>query len=194
MAIVFFAGSMFGQKSKMLIDYIDAAERDKVQKIVFKPTIDTRDGLFVKSRVYEKQIKAHPWNDKDKYRRLKFLEILTMFEIKEIFFDEVHFLNPGDMKFIVERCRSQNINLYMSGLLTDFRNNDFPSTRWLWQICDSKRFFYGNCNKCQKPEAVWNILVDKDGNRVTFGNSITVGDSDKYIVLCNKCYEIGLQN
>jgi thymidine kinase len=189
---MFISGSMFGSKSKYVMDMIEESHLDNMTKyLVFKPTKDSRDGLYVKSRVYNRIVKAFAWDQSYEDMKAIFDYIIGGFaltnpdEVKNVFFDEIHFLSLGDLKFIVETCKKYNVNLYGAGLETTFKLTPFESTEWFKNNCDSYVFFHGDCNGCGESNAVYNVLFN-NGERVTDGADIQPGDQ-AYKVYCEKC-------
>lgn len=190
--ITLVTGSMFGGKSRTLIDLIKQTHENGDTYIVLKPTTDTRDGLVVKSRDLGLTISASPWvpNDIDSRQSLfKTLEAMAKYENlgKNIFIDEGHFIPEDDMKFIVNTCKMFNINLYVSGLELSFTLEYFPSIKYLKGICNSYLFLSGRCSGCNEQNALYNILFE-DGKMVKNGSQIRPGDSE-YKVFCNSCFE-----
>jgi thymidine kinase len=190
---MFIAGSMFGSKSKALMDLIEESHIDNsVKYLVFKPTKDTRDGLYVKSRVYDRIVKAFAWDQSYEDMRTIFDYVVGGFaltnpdETKNLFFDEIHFLSKCELQFIIDTCKKYDVNFYGAGLETTFKLTNFESTEWFKDNCDSYIFYHGNCNGCGKEHsAVYNILFDR-GQRVTDGADIQPGDA-AYKVYCENC-------
>lgn len=183
---------MFGKKSKHLINMINQAKDAKARYLVYKPTNDTRDGLFVKSRDLEQSIPARAWDINDENRfdnfKEKLIKMKNTFKLKAVFIDEVHFIPVEDMKFIYRQCRQYGYLLVVSGLITDFRQDKFPSSILLEEVADHELFFHGTCNSCNRDNAIYNILYDNGGNRVLEGDSIQPGDQE-YKVLCEECFK-----
>lgn len=189
---MFISGSMFGAKSKMLMDMIEISHKDNMTKyLVFKPTKDTRDGLYVKSRVYDRFVKAFAWDQSYEDMHAIFDYIIGGFaltnpdETKNVFFDEIHFLSKYDLQFILETCKKYNVNFYGAGLETTFKLTPFESTEWFKNNTESYVFFHGDCNGCGEKNAVWNILFN-NGEVVKGGADIQPGDKE-YKVFCNSC-------
>lgn len=188
MCVTFISGSMFGRKSAVLIDAIEQVEELEENYIACKPIIDTRDGLFIRSRDYGRTVEALPWNHNSWLNRQYFyLNLINLKKVNNVFFDEAHFLSLEDMIYVVNTCKNRGINLFMSGLETDFRREYFPATKWLKDNSDVYMFFHGICNGCEKRNALYNVLYNSQGERVTTGDSIQVGSSE-YKVLCEDCF------
>jgi thymidine kinase len=183
---IFISGSMFGQKSKKLIDVIKIAKEQKGKYLVLKPANDTRDGLFVKSRDYDEKVPAVAW-DKDNFIK----QVKTFgytIRPKIVFIDEVHFLSLEDIKYIHKICSIKDIILIASGLETDFRQKEFPAATFLKMVNTRYSFNHGICNSCEKNNAEYNVLFDEIGLIVKDGDSIQPG-SDQYGVYCKNCFE-----
>lgn len=192
MGVFFISGSMFGGKSKNMIEIIRQVENtDECSYLVYKPSVDTRDGLFIKSRDLTTTIPARLWDCNYKFMKVKFLAAALNLDIfgrghaRYIFIDESHFISEEDIKFIVETCKHLEIDLYVGGLETNFKREYFPSSKYLKEVADGYIFLYGKCHECGEFDAVHNILYENN-KRVTNGESIHVGNSE-YKVFCNKC-------
>lgn len=190
--VFFISGSMFGQKSKKLIDIIKIAQEQNTKYLVLKPSNDTRDGLFVRSRDYDESIPAIAWDSSNINQYKKFVEAVKQFgytiKPKIIFIDEVHFLSLEDIKRIYKICSVRNIILIASGLETDFRRKQFPAATFLKMVATQYNFNHGNCDSCEKDNAVYNVLFDNQGFIVKEGESIQPG-SEQYRVYCENCFE-----
>jgi thymidine kinase len=192
-SVTLITGSMFGKKSKILMDLIKAShDGEDLKYLVFKPTSDTRDGLYVKSRVYERVVPALAWDQNYEDMRTIFNYTISGFaltnpdEIKTVFFDETHFLSYEDTKFIMDTCKKYGVSLVFAGLETSFKLEYFDSVKFIKQNCDAFIFCHGDCNGCGESNAIYNILYDNNGNIVKEGQSIQPGDLE-YKVFCEKC-------
>jgi thymidine kinase len=186
-------GSMFAKKSKVIMDLIEAAHNDKSTKyLVFKPTSDTRDGLYIKSRVYNRVVPALAWDQNYEEMKMIFNYTISGFSLtnpdehKIVFFDEIHFLSKTDVSFIITTCLKYGVTVVFAGLESSFKLEEFESTKYIRMLCDYYEFLHGTCNFCGKDEAVFNLLYDQDNNRVTSGKDIQPGDLE-YKVCCEKC-------
>lgn len=191
---VFISGSMFGGKSKYLIDLISESHIDENTKyLVFKPTKDIRDGLFVKSRAYNKKIKAFAWDQNDSNMQKVFKYIVAGFSLtnpdnkKNLFIDEVQFLSLENVSFIYECCKQFDINVFFCGLETDFRLKTFEVADWLKHVCNKYVFLNGICCRCGKEKAVYNLILDKDGIPKIDGPQLQ--PEAKFDVMCKDCYD-----
>jgi thymidine kinase len=189
---LFISGSMFASKSKMLMDFIEVAHKDNMMKyLVFKPTRDTRDGLYIQSRVYQRVVPALAWDQNYEDMQAIFSYTVAGFaltnpdEFKFIFIDEVHFMSQYDVEFIAYTCKKYGVSVVFAGLETSFKQEYFESTKWLKDNFTTI-FLNGNCNGCGEKNAVYNVLYDQDGNVVKEGQDIQPGN-EEYKVFCEKC-------
>ena len=191
--VLFISGSMFGGKSKMLLDLINIVHKDNMSKyLVFKPTKDSRDGLYVKSRVYNQTVQTLAWDQNYSEMKTIFDYTIAGFSItnpdddKFIFFDEVHFLSLDEIKYITKICKKYNCKLIVAGLETNFMLEYFETSKWLKDKYGSV-FFHGICNRCGEENAVHNVLYE-DGQIVSNGNAIRPGNNE-YKVYCDECLD-----
>lgn len=190
--IMLITGTMFGGKSEKLIEIIEIIESDKSGKyIAFKPTNDTRDGLYISSRSCERKVKAKPLliDNKDFYRDFnksifKFT-VKNMFKQRVVIIDEVQFISEEKVKWIVDICESYDCIVIFSGLLTTFKQTVFESTKYLSDNYKTS-FYHGDCNSCGEKTAEFNVLY-LDGKPTFEGDIIHPGDTE-YKVFCQKCY------
>lgn len=189
--VIFISGPMRSGKSKVLIDLINMAKQLDYGYLIYKPDKDTRDGYFVKSRYYNEVIEAKPYITNNTLNRINFYNDLI--DLKKdnilnpvaVFFDEVHFLNINEVKFIVDSCKSVGITLIMSGLETSFTGEFFESSLWLKENASDYEFIFGECDFCGNKNAIFNLRVI-DGVLVEDGPEFMPGD-DIYKVSCYNC-------
>lgn len=193
-SVLLVTGSMFGRKSKFLMDMIEISHKDNNTKyLVFKPTKDTRDGLYIQSRVYDRVVPALAWDQNYEDMQTIFNYTISGFaltnpdEYKFVYFDEAHFISLYDMKFIVDTCQKYGINLIIAGLETSFKQDYFESVKWLKDNYNHL-FYNGRCNGCDEDNAIFNVLYDQDGNIVKDGETIQPGDQE-YKVYCQSCFD-----
>ena len=104
--------------------------------------------------------------------------------ISDIFIDETQFLNIA----VIDRLReiATLINIHCYGLRTDFQKKLFPASQRLFEISDYIIHHEIPCCKC-KNIAIYN-LRHQGKVRVDHGETILLGDEQKYASVCNTCY------
>lgn len=155
--------------------------------VIFKPSIDTRDGIdIVKSRVglAKKAYLIAPGDD-------AFDRINDMNKEKKIdcvIIDEAQFLE-GDQ--VMQLCRvvdELNIPVIAYGLRADFAGNLFPGSERLLAMADTIEEIKTVC-WCSK-KAIMNARV-VDGKVVKVGEQVVLGGNESYVALCRKHWAEG---
>jgi thymidine kinase len=179
-------------KSKRLIEEIDKNYfTAHFPFLIIKPSIDTRDGAFIKSRAIDTKYPALMIDEGNQ----QLLELLFagVDKFKYIFIDEVQFFSKDFIVRLVANCPEKKVRLVASGLLYDFKGELFPSTRYLVENVTASNFIYldGECQECGSTINNNTVLVDsKTGRVIKSGNTTKPEGSDnttEYKVLCHKC-------
>ncbi len=180
--LIVFYGPMFSGKSNHLIETIEHSNKDKV---IFKPKMDTRS-LNIRSRT-GKELPT-----------INVLEPIEIFnyinsnnkKIKEVYIDEVNFFNE-ELVEIIEKTLNQSIDVYVSGLDKDYKQEQFKITSELIDMADYPVQLYARCHKCFKP-SIYSVRLKEDN--LILGNDqpqILVDDGTqdvyKYETWCKDC-------
>jgi thymidine kinase len=182
--IEFITGVMGSGKSAELLERI---EKFKGRYLVIKPTQDTRDGAFVKSR-NGKQHPAILVDDSNEMLRGLILEAVEKYDA--VFVDEVQFFSWEFISKLSDFCETYNTRLICSGLTYDFKGNYFPSSGFLDHYADGYEFYHSEkCYHCDDNGDV-DVLMDADDNILFVGESVQPeGKTDNhYETLCSMCY------
>ena len=174
-----------GKSADLLVSRYNFLEKGR-NVLLIKSSIDNRykSNEYVMSRlgisakcdflIHENESIRDKFNDID----LSFIDFILV--------DEVQFLNKNQIDELASIVDDyDNITIICYGLRTDFKTNLFEGSKRLIEVCDKIVEMKSTC-KCGK-KSIYNMRIDKDGNIVTEGNSIKVGDSE-YIPVCRKCY------
>lgn len=103
-----------------------------------------------------------------------------------LLFDEAQFMTESQVMELIILAKKCNIPIVCYGLKTDFSGNLFVGSAKLLAIADKFEVLKTVC-WCGDG-ATQNARIGKDGNMVTVGNSIEVGDVGRYVPLCMKHY------
>lgn len=189
--VVLLTGTMFGGKSKMLINLIETVDASSNSKyIAFKPMNDSRDGLLISSRDCKQKVAARPiYAGSSRFvgdfrKTIKQFFFQTVGYDRYVFIDEAQFLSRNEIIFIIDVCQAYRCRVVISGLLNNFKLEYFDSIKWVQDVYGGY-FFHGYCNRCGEENAVHNILFE-DGKIVTEGNTHHPGDTE-YKVYCDEC-------
>jgi thymidine kinase len=186
MSIRLVTGVMTSGKSERLIEEIDKCEGDY---LILKPSQDTRDGAFVKTRAHDR---THQGIVIDEGNKL--LVDLLMVGVEyygTVFIDEVQFFSEEFVKNLIEECEFYGVNIIVSGLTRNFKGEFFPSMKLLWTRVERQNteILFGECYNCESDDASVVVLMDKDNNILTTGETVQIEGTTKnhYENLCEKC-------
>lgn len=188
--IKIYTGPMFGGKSFHLIEdyeYLTGLKSDNAphktlsqdEVIAFKPTLDTRDKNYIKSRGTTTKIKATQINDLNEIEN-------HLSNEKAVFMDEFNFFK-GDVSVIFNLDLYHDIDFYISGLSKTAKGVPFGLMPDIMAIADNITFYPAVCSYCGKEAYYSHYLGEKSLNE------IVIGDSD-YVALCKNCYKKAIKN
>lgn len=172
--LVINCGGMYSGKSTELMRQ---GERHMLagHKVIFiKPKIDNRYSNDEIVTHKGQKVTAINIGEDDDITQMK--EIL---DAEVILIDEVQFMN--DIVSKIECLLKHNKTIYCSGLDMDYLGVPFENTSYLLAIADEINKFHAVCAHCGK-DAVFSKKIVESTNR------IDLGEKNKYIPLCRKCF------
>ena len=185
----FINGVMGSGKSLDLIRVAYNYKERGMNVLVFKPIVDTRDGIedcIISSRT---GVSCNAeWIYEDTEIDFKVAMYLEHMEIDAIIVDEVQFLTNEQIMQLSDIVTRFNIPVLAYGLKNNFKGELFEPIKTLLAYCDEVRSVIGLC-WCGK-RANHNARV-VDGAIVKHGEEIQVGGNESYIALCNKHFKEG---
>lgn len=165
-----FTGPMFGGKTAMILERFYQIESNK---IFLKPAYDTRFGITTVASRNGMKADALPISD--------WPEIPE--DIRHVFVDEINFMCApmfnGNFVENVRELLSRGVNVYVSGLDTDWRGMAFDVTGKLSAMADQIHKLNARCHVCGKP-------ANKTFKKVSSDNIFEQGDTDLYEARCNE--------
>lgn len=167
-----FVGPMFSGKSDALIS-IYKKIWNKELVMAFKPSADTRDKEFIKSKNYDVQIPATFIDDLSEIK-----EKIHGKNIRTIFIDEAEFLT-GDVAELVALSIYYDIDFYIAGLNMTSEQKPFGIIGDILAVSDEIENITGFCQDCNKPSRYSFYVPVKT-------KDVVVGD-DGYVSLCPTC-------
>ena len=183
----FINGVMGSGKSLDLIRVAYNYKERGMNVLVFKPIVDTRDGIedcVISSRTGA-SCNAE-WIYEDTEIDFKVAMYLEHMEIDAIIVDEVQFLTNEQIMQLSDIVTRFNIPVLAYGLKNNFKGELFEPIKTLLAYCDEVRSVIGLC-WCGKRANHNARLVD--GVIVKHGEEIQVGGNESYISLCNKHFK-----
>ena len=181
----FFYGCMGGAKTLRLLTTAYNFEEKGIPFLVYKPKLDTRDGLnIIRSRAgLERDCVSVDGN-------FNFLnevtDITKEYSAKFILIDEAQFLTAEQVDQLSLIVDNLNINVFCYGLRTDFKTNLFEGSRRLFEIANDLEEIPSMC-ECGKRTLV-NARFDEFGNIIFDGEQVQIGGNESYKSICRKCY------
>lgn len=181
----FFYGCMGSAKTLRLLTTAYNFEEKGIPFLVYKPKLDTRDGLnIIRSRAgLERDCVSVDGN-------FNFLnevtEITKEYHAKFILIDEAQFLTTEQVDQLSLIVDNLNINVFCYGLRTDFKTNLFEGSRRLFEIANDLEEIPSMC-ECGKRTLV-NARFDEFGNIIFDGEQVQIGGDERYKSICRKCY------
>ncbi|MBQ8749502.1 MAG: thymidine kinase [Clostridia bacterium] len=177
-------GVMGSSKSAVALMTKYNYEQKGFQILLLKPSIDTRDGDKVCSRI---GISCDCFKfDKD-FDLLEYFKLITKEQsFNGVIVDEVQFCTKQQIEQLREI--SNFVPVICFGLKTNFKSELFEGSKRLIEIADNISEIKTVC-KCGN-KAIINAKV-VDGKMVKDGNEIDIGGDEKYISICYNCWNKG---
>jgi len=178
-------GPMFSEKSGELIKRCLLAEKYQGKKvIVYKPALDNRfSDDDVVSRI-GLRIVAHKLDQN--LGNIKAIDIYeTCKDAHIVAFDEAQFFSH-ELVDIVEHLIRGGKHVIVAGLNLDFLGKPFGHLDELLLFSDEIEMKSAFCACCGRPAMYTQRLVD--GEPVTEGELVVIGDTESYEPRCRLCY------
>jgi thymidine kinase len=181
---------MNSRKTSELLMFAHSLKSRGFNYLIFKPDIDTRTPLnVVKSRIDGMSASAFTlYHTTNIYNSV--MEIIQKLDsdniLNYILVDEAQFLTSKQVEELVKIVDELNINVYCYGLKDDFTTKMFDGSKRLFELSDELEEISTICSCGRK--ANFSARINNLGVIEKTGNQIEIGDEDKYITLCRKCY------
>ncbi|MEK7544341.1 MAG: hypothetical protein AAB557_05710 [Patescibacteria group bacterium] len=106
--------------------------------------------------------------------------------IQKVIIDAVHFFPKTQILSIVRTLLAQGIDVYINGVIFDYRKQEFGATRALINIADDFLELYAICVRCGSKAPY--------SERISGGTEQTVGTTGtkraEYIAVCANCHRV----
>lgn len=189
--LLFRYGCMNGGKSLQLLATAHNFQEHGIPFIIFKSSIDTRDGdnvIHSRAMADRECVSVEPNDDiyaiVSDYIDRSF--IVGEKGIDWILVDECQFLTEEQVDQLAAIADNLGINVICYGLRTDFQTKMFPGSKRLFEICDKIEEIKSSCDCGCK--TIFNARINEHGEIVTDGEQVEVGGDDRYVAMCRKCY------
>lgn len=187
--IIYNFGTMNASKSAQLLMTAHNYEEKGETPILIKPSIDDRyeDALEIYSRV---GISAYA-DIIEKEDAIDWNTLNDTWEMNErpsaILVDEAQFISEESILSITKFARDMDISVFAYGLLKDFRNELFESSKIWLQEADNFVEIKTSCHFCDRKATINARFVDD--KIITDGPTILIGAEESYVSVCRKHYE-----
>jgi len=177
-----FHGTMNASKSAQILMQAFNFERQGKTFIIFKPSIDSRDGSYVKSRALDEKRSAISVGREDND---------IMFNVAEsnmpnfIFVDEIQFFTPLQVEELSRISVELDIPIFAYGLLLSYTGELFEGSKRAIECGFSLQELKMQCDYCDSKST--HHLLYIDGEIVCNGEPIHVGDQE-FKSVCYSCY------
>lgn len=168
-------GSMFSGKSTELQRQGERHILAGHEVVYIKPDIDDRYGEEYISTHKGVRVQATPVPIDGDIR--EYISEKT----KVILIDEVQFFD-GRIVNDIWTLLEKGVHVYTSGLDMDWRGQPFETVQGLMAIADEVHKFHAVCSHCGA-DAVHSAKLESNNTQ-----RVELGEKDKYIPLCRKCY------
>lgn len=174
-------GPMFAEKSTTLLRQFRRYQLTKKKCLLVKYQGDDRytdkDYIATHDRILSTE-QAYPCHHLSELEHKHGVD-LDGFDV--ICIDEIQFF-PDKLEFC-QKWRGRGKIVVVCGLYADFQRYPFPELPELIAICDKAEFLKAICIDCYQDKATTSHRLSDETDRVV------VGGSDKYVPLCQSCYE-----
>lgn len=189
--LIFKYGTMSSGKSLQLIATANNFQEHGIPFIIFKSSMDTRDGEgVVFSRAIGTKECINITATDNLYSIISsFVNNSTLLHgesLKWILVDEAQFLSKKQVDELAAIADNLKINVLCYGLRTDFKTRLFEGSQRLFEIADSIDEIKSSCFCGSK--TIFNARLNADGTVATDGEQIEIGGDERYTALCRKCY------
>lgn len=181
--------SMNAGKSAQLLMVIHNYEERNRKVLVVKPTIDTRDSVYVRSRALNIKRKADIALHKADVSKIWWAVYNSRAKHEPydaVIVDEVQFLTKEQIDELSDIVDDFETPVLCYGLRTDFNGNLFEGSRRLFEVADKFEEFKTVCPCCGR-KAIINMRLDGDNNPIFHGDQVQAGEN--YLPVCRKYYK-----
>jgi len=178
-------GAMNSGKTALLMQVAHNYEEKGMNVKIIKPTVDSKGGARIVSRIGLEREVDYLVNVNDNLR--DFLRKASQEKVSCILVDESQFLKPDQVDELYIFTKKYGVPVICYGLRTDFKTKVFPGSLRLFELADEIEELFTIC-ECGKKAKINVRRVN--GEYVSTGSQVAIdGEEDvSYVSLCGKCY------
>lgn len=177
------AGPMFAGKTTKLLTLFSVLSNLGFSILVFKAEAKSNGGMGHTRSHDERPLPVIyiGMNEPE-----KILQYVGKDGIKKVIIDNINFFPKEEFIKVVKSLLQQGIDVYLNGLIYDYRKQEYGATRALMNIADECIEQFSICVKCGgKAEHT---------ERVAGGTEVSIGTTGnvaaKYVAVCSSCHQI----
>jgi len=175
------AGPMFAGKTTKLLAIYKVLTKLDHSVLCMKAEVDGNGGIGHTNSHDERSLPVIFINPK------RSSEVLRYFKkdggVKKVVIDAVHFFPSTRFKKVVKKLLDWNVDVYLNGLLYDYRRKQYGATFDLYAMADEKIKLFSICEKCgsKAPHT----------ERIAGGLKQSLSSKkSKYIPSCSRCHVV----
>jgi thymidine kinase len=176
------AGPMFAGKTTKLLTLFSVLSNLGYSILCFKAEAESNGGMGHTRSHDERPLPVI-------YIRMnepeKILQYVGRDGIKKVIIDNINFFPKDRFISVVKSLLHRGIDVYLNGLIYDYRKQEFGATKSLMKMADECIEQFSICVKCGAKAA--------HTERVSGGTELTIGTTGKikaeYIAVCSDCHQ-----
>lgn len=177
------AGPMFAGKTTKLLTLLSVLSNLGYGILCFKAEAVGSGGMGHTTSHDERSL---PVIYIDMNKPKKILEYVDGQGIRKVIIDAVHFFPKQECIAVVKQLLSLGIDVYVNGLIYDYRKQEYGATKTLMGMADECIEQFSICVKCGAKAA--------HTERIAGSTQLSVGTTGKvaakYIAVCSSCHKI----
>lgn len=176
--------TMNAGKSAELIIAAHNYEERKMQRIVIKPAIDTRDEIGKVSSRIGLTTDAILFQPEEDLFEVICVALRDQPKAVCVFIDEAQFLTPKQVRELAKVVDVINLPVIAYGLRSDFQGNLFPGSAAMFATANEMTEVRTVCHCGRRATHV--LRYDANMNVVKEGPQVEIGGNDMYVAVCRK--------
>lgn len=179
---------MDASKSAQLLMVAHNYEERNMTVLTIKPKVDTRDGIYIKSRALQIKRPVDVIVDKEDSIMTAFIARQHGIIVKPssvILVDEAQFLTAKQVDELRQIVNHFKVPVMAYGLRTDAFTNLFEGSKRLFEVADKFQEFKTIC-PCCGGKAIFNMRIGDNDKPVFEGSQEQPGNN--YLPVCSKYY------
>lgn len=173
-------GPMFAGKTTKMLAIYNVLTKLGFSVLCFKSEVDASGGIGQTNSHDQRALPVIFINPNNPEKMLRHLKGGT---VKKVMIDAVNFFPKSKIKRVIDKLLSWGIDVYVNGLLYDYRRKEFGGTLELLRKADEKIRLYAVCVKCGGKAA--------HTERVKGGLKQKISTKKaEYIPVCSRCHQV----